>query len=462
MIFTQYYLDCLSQASYLIGDETTGKAVVVDPRRDTAGYLGDLDRLGLALVGVIDTHFHADFVAGHLELAAETGAWIGFGAAGRTEFASRALHDRERIVLGDVVLEILATPGHTPESITVLVYEHRTDDVPYAALIGDTLFIGDVGRPDLLASVGKTPEELGRRLYHSVQHTLMALPDQVRVFPAHGAGSSCGKNLSAERQSTIGRQRATNHACQCQPMSKAQFVALVSADQPAAPGYFLYNAMLNRHYHDRRADSDAVPALNGADVDRALAGGAILVDTRDVEEFAAGHLPGSITVAHDGRLAETAGTVLLPSDRIVLLSAAGRETDDATRLSRIGYDAVLGHVADPQAYLRGHAADLRPASRLTAVQLDTVRDTTALQLVDLRNPAERAAGMIPHALAIPFPQLERRIDELDLDAPIVLYCAAGWRSSVAASVLRRYGGSDVSDLIGGYDAWALHRVVAAS
>ena len=453
MIFTQYYLDCLSQASYLIGDETTGLAVIVDPRRDIAEYLSDLERLGLDLVGVIDTHFHADFVAGHLELAAATGAWIGFGAAGRTEFPSRSLTDRQRITLGEVVLEILETPGHTPESITVLVYEHHTDEVPYGALTGDTLFIGDVGRPDLLASVGWTSEELGRRLYHSVQHTLMSLPEEVRVFPAHGAGSSCGKNLSTERQSTIGAQRATNYACQ--PMSEDRFVALVSADQPVAPGYFLFNAMLNRRDHDHRIGSGAVPALSAADVDRALASGAFLLDTRDVEEFTDGHLRGSINVPRDGRLAETAGTVLLPSDRIVLLSRAGHEREHATRLSRIGYDAVLGHVADPEAYLLEHAADVRAASRVTASQLDAVRGAATLQLIDLRNPGERAAGVIPHAVAIPLPQLQQRMDELDLDAPIVLYCAGGWRSSVAASLLRRCGGVDVSDLIGGYDAWAL-------
>lgn len=245
MIFTQYYLDCLSQASYLIGDETTGRAVVVDPRRDVGEYLADAHARGLRIEGVVNTHFHADFVSGHLELAERTGAWIGYGRrASGTEFDVRALTGGERIPLGDVVLEILETPGHTPESISVLVYEHTGDSVPYGVLTGDALFIGDVGRPDLLASLGSTADELARMLYDSVQHKLMALPDEVRVFPAHGAGSACGKNLSTERQSTIGLQRLMNYACA--PMTEEDFVAIVTEGQPSAPGYFGYDAVLNR------------------------------------------------------------------------------------------------------------------------------------------------------------------------------------------------------------------------
>ena len=223
MIFTQYYLDCLSQASYLIADEGTGQAIVVDPRRDVEDYLADAQERGLQIVGVIDTHFHADFIAGHHEVAKATGAWIGFGEAANADFPIRKLADGERISLGEVTLEIMSTPGHTPESISILVYEHAEDEVAYGVLTGDALFIGDVGRPDLLASVGVTADELGRMLYDSVQRKLMSLPDQVRVFPAHGAGSACGKNLSTEKQSTIGEQRRFNYACQ--PMSEEKFVA---------------------------------------------------------------------------------------------------------------------------------------------------------------------------------------------------------------------------------------------
>ncbi|MEV6813923.1 MBL fold metallo-hydrolase, partial [Micromonospora sp. NPDC051296] len=244
MLFTQYYLDCLSQASYLIADDATKRAVLVDPRRDIDEYLADAQAHGLTIEGVINTHFHADFLAGHLEVAAATGAWIGYGHRAETEYPSRKLHDGERISLGDVTLEIMETPGHTPESISILVYSQANDSVPYGVMTGDALFIGDVGRPDLLASLGVTADELGRMLYDSVQRKLMGLPDEVRVFPAHGAGSACGKNLSTERQSTIGEQRRTNYACA--PMSQEQFLALVTGGQPAAPGYFAFDAVLNR------------------------------------------------------------------------------------------------------------------------------------------------------------------------------------------------------------------------
>ena len=269
MIFTQYYLDCLSQASYLVADEGTGQAVVVDPRRDVAEYVDDARARGLTIVGVINTHFHADFLSGHLELARETGAWIGYGEAARADFPVRHLADGERISLGDVTLEVMATPGHTPESISLLVFERADDEVAYGVLTGDALFIGDVGRPDLLASVGVTAEQLGRMLYDSIQNRLMGLPDPVRVFPAHGAGSACGKNLSTERQSTIGEQRAFNYACQ--PMSEAEFLDVVTEGQPAAPAYFIFNATLNKQERGLRDLDASVPALDDAAVEAALA-----------------------------------------------------------------------------------------------------------------------------------------------------------------------------------------------
>ncbi len=299
MYFAQHYLDCLSQASYLIGDTTTGQAVIVDPRRDVQEYLDDATANGLRIVGVVNTHFHADFVSGHLELAAATGAWIGYGSRAQTEFETRSLADHERIVLGDVVLEILFTPGHTPESISVLVFEHAQDEVPYGVLTGDALFIGDVGRPDLLASIGFTADQLGRQLYDSIQHTLMGLPDEVRVFPAHGAGSACGKNLSTERQSTIGQQRLLNYACQ--PMGEDQFLALVTAGQPAAPEYFVHDAILNRQERDLFQGDRLLAPLAWVGLEAATARGAVLLDTRGVVDFAAGHLIGALNVPADGR-----------------------------------------------------------------------------------------------------------------------------------------------------------------
>jgi len=455
MIFTQHYIDCLSQASYLIADEGTRQAVVVDPRRDIQDYLDEASQQGLSIVGVINTHFHADFVSGHLELAEATGAWIGFGRRAQTDFPSRPLADGERISLGEVTLQIIETPGHTPESISVLVYKHPSDQVAYGVLTGDTLFIGDVGRPDLLASIGWTAEDLGKQLYQSVQHKLMALDDAVRVFPAHGAGSACGKNLSTEKQSTIGQQRLVNYACQ--PMSERDFIDLVTIDQPAAPAYFVYNATINRQEHEVRALDAAVPALDDAGAEAALAAGAVLVDTREPEEFSAGHRQGSINLGREGRLAETAGMVLSPQDQIVLLSPDGPAAqDDAMRLARIGFDRAVGYLPDPERYLLEHAESTQRASRITARELaDRLEADRDLQLVDLRNPGELHDGIIRGARSIPLAQLPGRLSELDLGRPIVVYCAGGWRSSVGASVLRRAGGVDVSDLLGGFSAWSL-------
>ncbi len=459
MYFAQYYLDCLSQASYLVGDETTGQAVVVDPRRDVEEYVADAAAHGLRIVGIINTHFHADFVSGHLELAKATGAWIGYGAAGRAAFAVRPLHDGERISLGEVTVEIMETPGHTPESISVLVYEHADDETAYGVLTGDALFIGDVGRPDLLASVGVTADDLGRALYHSVQTKLMGLPDAVRVFPAHGAGSACGKNLSTERQSTIGAQRAENYACQ--PMSEAEFVEVVTEGQPSAPAYFSYNASLNKQDRPVRELDAAATALSDEQVAAALADGALVLDARPAAEYSAGHLRGSVSVPADGRMAETVGMVVAPDRRVVLLAANGDEQQAATRLARIGFDQVVGYVPDPEGYLVRNADRVERASRLTAAAAESALRDNDVQLVDLRNAGELSIGAVPGAVHIPLPELTARLGELDPARPVLLYCAGGWRSAVGASVLRAHGFTDVSDLLGGYGAWSLAQARAS-
>ncbi len=451
MIFTQYYIDCLSQASYLIGDEGTGQAVVVDPRRDIAEYLEDAKSHGLTIVGVINTHFHADFVSGHLELARETGAWIGYGSAARADFAVKHLADGERLSLGEVTLEVLETPGHTPESITVLVHEHPDDEVAYGALTGDALFIGDVGRPDLLASIGVTADELGRMLYHSIQHKLMGLADEVRVFPAHGAGSACGKNLSTERQSTIGEQRRFNYACQ--PMSEEEFLAVVTEGQPAAPAYFVFNATVNRQDRGVRDTDHEVPALSTAAAEAAIADGAMVHDAREVHEYAVAHLRGSLNVPADGRMAETVGMVFEPTQRVVVIAPAGQEQEVATRFARIGFDHVVGYIAEPEAYFLAHEAEVERASRLEVHELDEAVTRPDVQLVDIRNAGEVAGGMVPGARHIPLAELGRRAEELDPARPVLVYCAGGWRSSVGASLLRSRGFTDVSDLLGGYGAW---------
>ncbi|MEL7207510.1 MAG: MBL fold metallo-hydrolase, partial [Actinomycetota bacterium] len=452
MIFEQHYLDCLSQASYFIGDETTQRAAVVDPRRDIAPYLETAAEHGMTIELVIETHFHADFLSGHLELAAATGAEIAFGSVAETEFPSRKLADGERISLGQIELEILHTPGHTPESISVVVRERAGDDVPYAVLTGDTLFIGDVGRPDLLASVGFSRDELAEQLYDSLHTKLLPLPDATRVYPAHGAGSACGKNLSTDTWSTMGEQRATNYALLAS--DKASFIDLVTEGQPPAPDYFIYDAVLNRQ--DRPLlDESAPPApLDLAAVQAAVADGAMIIDGRDPEEFARGHLVGAINVGLAGRYAEFAGSVI-PSDvDIVLVVDDGFELEAKNRLARIGFDRVVGHLAEPEAAMAANPDLVAQGSRLTAVEFDQRRaDVADLQVVDVRNPGEVQLGSIPSATAIPVGQLPARLGELEPSRPTVVYCAGGYRSSVAASVLRQAGFDDVSDILGGYGAW---------
>ncbi len=452
MKFTQYYLDCLSQASYLIGDETTGRAVVVDPRRDIDEYVRDAADAGLTIELIIETHFHADFLSGHLELADATGAAIAFSDVAETEFESRKLADGERIELGEVVLEIRHTPGHTPESISIVVWEKPTDAEPYGVLTGDTLFIGDVGRPDLLSSIGFTREELADKLYDSLHDQLLTLPDATRVYPAHGAGSACGKNLSTDTWSTIGDQRTSNYALLAD--SKQSFFDLVTEGQPPAPSYFVYDAILNRKDRPLLDETVSPDALDLDRFDQLVADGAMMIDGRDPEEFARGHLAGSINVGLNGRYAEFAGSVVPHDVDIVLVVDDGFETEAKNRLARIGFDRVVGFLQHPTMVMVDHPDRVEKASRLTAREFDVRRPSIdGLQLVDIRNPGELEHGVIDGAVSIPVGQLPGRVDELDATAPTVVYCAGGYRSSVAASVLREAGFTDVSDIIGGYGAW---------
>ncbi|MFJ6617680.1 rhodanese-like domain-containing protein [Kitasatospora sp. NPDC091335] len=452
MYFAQFYLDCLSQASYLIADERTGRAVVVDPRRDVDEYVADAEAHGFTVEAVINTHFHADFLAGHLELADRTGAWIGYGRRAETEYPIRKLADGERIELGDVTLEIMETPGHTPESISILVFEQPDDTVPYGVLTGDALFIGDVGRPDLLASVGVTAEELGAMLYDSVHRKLMALPDETLVFPAHGAGSACGKNLSTEKRSTIGAQRRTNYACR--PMDQDTFVRIVTAGQSAAPAYFGHDAALNRQDRPLLDRANAARPLCPESFRQARTAGAVVLDARSPEDFGAGHVRGAVNVPLDGRFAEQAGTVLTPDSTLAIIAPQDREDEVVTRLARIGFDHIAGYLRNPGNALPALADDLTPASRLTADQLRTALDGEQPPTVlDVRTSGEREAGSVEGSLHIALAELPARLDEIPTDRPLVVHCAGGHRSSIAASLLRHHGHPDVSDLLGGYAAW---------
>ncbi|MFF4604440.1 rhodanese-like domain-containing protein [Streptomyces sp. NPDC001339] len=455
MHFAQYYLDCLSQASYLIGDQTTGRAVLVDPRRDTDDYLQDAEAAGLRIELVIETHVHADFLSGHLEIARATGAAVAFGEAAETGFPIRRLRDGERIFLGEedgegggagVTLTVLATPGHTMESICVVIHEHPDDDVPFGVLTGDTLFVGDVGRPDLLSAAGRSPEEMAARLHRSLHTKLMVLPDATRVFPAHGAGSACGRSLSTETSSTIGDQRRLNYALQ--PMPEADFVRLVTAGQPATPGYFAHDAALNRDGHPL-LDARPPAALT---LEEVLAArdqqGAVLLDCRPLASYTHAHLAGSLHTSLDTRFAEYAGTVVAPGTPIVLLADPGTEREARVRLARIGYDHVIGYLADPVTVLAGTSTLVRRSRRIHHTELP-VEDG---QLIDVRNPAEYEAGALPGARSIPLAVLPDRMGELDRHRPVVLYCRSGNRSVIAAALLEAHGFGDVCDVLGGYDA----------
>ena len=455
MLFNQYYLECLSHASYLIGDETTGRAVVVDPQRDVAEYIADAEAAGMTIELVIETHFHADFLSGHLELAEATGAKIVFSSVAEAEFEIMGVDDGETYSLGDITLEFLHTPGHTPESLSIVVYEHAGDldaGSPHGVLTGDTLFIGDVGRPDLLASIGFTREELAEQLYTSLHTKLMPLPDATRVYPAHGAGSACGKNLSTELVSTMGEQKVTNYALRAP--DKETFMALVTEGQPPAPSYFVYDAILNRKDRELLDEEEMPAALSSDEVEAALAAGAMLVDGRTPEEFAQGHLRQAVNVGLEGRYAEFAGSVI-PSDvDIVLFVDPGFELEGKNRLARIGFDRVIGYVDEPFKVMLDHQDEVQVASRLTAKAFDErTRSIADLQIVDVRNPGELGEGTISGSINIPVGEIPSRVGELDVTRPTVVYCAGGYRSSVAASLLRQKGFVDVSDIIGGYGAW---------
>jgi len=451
MILKQFYLSCLAHASYLVGDETTGIAAVVDPRRDVQQYLDEADRLGLAIRHVFLTHFHADFVAGHLELRDKTGATIHLGERAKAEYSFRRMGTGDAVDIGGVRLEVLETPGHTAESISILVYDFARDRArPYAVLTGDTLFIGDVGRPDLRASLGWSASELGKLLYRSTREQLLPLPDETLVYPAHGAGSLCGKKISKDTVSTIGEQRKTNYALQ--PMSEADFVALVTTDQPDAPPYFTYDAVLNsqeRPTLDRVLEHERKPLPLEAALEM-IAGGAQPLDVRSARDFAQGHLCGSINIGLNGQYATWAGTLLDRSRPIVVIASPGDESDAMIRLGRIGFDNVAGHLAGGMHALYGRDDLLAYTPQTSAASLrEWFGAPDAPQLVDVRTPAEWRTRHIDGSINVTLSRLIDHIGEIPRNRPIVVLCAGGYRSSIAASLLQRNGFASVAELSGG-------------
>jgi rhodanese-related sulfurtransferase/glyoxylase-like metal-dependent hydrolase (beta-lactamase superfamily II) len=441
MVFERFYLDCLSHASYLVADG--GEAAVVDPRRDVDEYLEAAARLGVTIRHVILTHLHADFVAGHVELAARTGATIHVGPGSGAHFPHEVATDGRELRLGGVTLRFLHTPGHTPESVCVLVDDGRGG--PARLLTGDTLFAGDVGRPDLVASRGKTAEEMAGLLHESLAR-LAALPDATEVHPAHGAGSACGRAIAADAFTTIGLQRAVNPALR--PMSRDRFIAEVIRDLPPAPGYFAHDAETNRRGAPSLA---ALPPARALPPEELAASDATVLDVRDAAAFAAGHVPGAVNLALGGRFAPWSGALLPPDGAFVVVAEDdARAAEARTRLARIGYERVLGWLAGGMA---AWLAAGRPVERLEQTGVTELRRLVAggLPVIDVRARAEYAAGHIPGARNVPLDELGGA--RLDPTREYAVVCAGGYRSSAACSLLRRRGFRALRNVSGGTSAW---------
>jgi len=464
VIFKQFYLPCLAHASYLIGDEASGTAAVVDPQRDIDQYVASAAEHALKIRHVFLTHLHADFVAGHLELRDRAGATIYLGATAKAAYPFTPLHDGDLLEFGRVRLKILETPGHTPESISIVVYDRDVSETqPYAVLTGDTLFIGDVGRPDLRAALGWSATQLGGLLFDSLHTKLLTLPDESLVYPAHGAGSLCGKAISKETVSTLGEQRRSNYALQ--PMSKDAFIQVVTADQPEAPAYFTYDAVLNskeRPTLDQALAREMNPLTLNAVLDLQTAGAQIL-DTRDPTEFAAAHLAGSLNIGLGGQFATWAGTLLDHKHPIVIIADPGREMEAATRLGRIGFDHVAGYLQDGL-----HSLESRPdlvtfteclSAQFAAELLASAQPPLA---IDVRAPGERQQKSIAGSVGIPLNHLSEKLATLPKDRTLLVYCAGGYRSSIAASLLQGSGFASVGEIAGGIAAWEAAKLAVVS
>lgn len=455
MFLKQYYLGCLAHASYLVADEASGTAIVVDPQRDIEQYLADAAANGFAIRHVFLTHFHADFVAGHLELRDRCGAAIHLGSRAAAEYAFVPMSDRSALEFPGLRLQVLETPGHTIESISLLVYDLRRDaSRPYAVLTGDTLFIGDVGRPDLRASLGWTAADLGAHLYDSLHRQLLPLPDDTLIYPAHGAGSLCGKSLSKETVSTMGEQRCFNYALQ--PMTREQFIALVTADQPDAPAYFTMDAVLNTRERLTLGVTleKGLEPLGLDDFLGMATQGAQILDVRQPDEFAAGHLRGALNIGLNGQYATWAGTVLDPAKPILLIAEPGREQEAALRLGRIGFDSVRGYLGGGMTALSGRPDLLSFVFRVMAPEVAADLTNPAPPfLLDVRAPREWTARRIEGSRNLPLSRLRDHLHEIPRDRSIVVYCAGGYRSSIAASLLQQQGITRLVEMTGGLAAW---------
>jgi len=448
MYFEQFYLGCLAHASYLLGSE--GEGIVVDPQRDVEIYLDAVQKRGLAIRHIFETHLHADFVSGHRELAARTGARIYLSRAAGATFPHVAVDDGYTLRVGKLNVEVLATPGHTPESISLLVTDEEEGQQPWAVLTGDTLFIGDVGRPDL--SPAHTPSQLAGMLYDSLRNKLMTLPDGVLVYPAHGAGSLCGRNMRAERFSTIGTERLTNYALQIK--DREEFVRQMTTNLPARPDYFLEDAAINRAGAPALAELPELKPIAAQELKTLLERGAVALDVRPGDEFVAAHVPGSVSIPLSGQFASWAGAVLGLSAKPVLVAATLEQISEArVRLARIGIEDVAG-------YLRGGVEGWRqaglPAAQVKQITVQELASRLAgggIGVLDVRREAEFEAGHIEGADWHPLDRFKAALPEISKDTPIAVHCKSGYRSLIACSLLQRAGYHNVVDVAGGFDAW---------
>lgn len=453
MEIERFYLGCLAHASYLVHDN--GEAAVIDPQRDVDLYIDEARKRGLSIRWVLETHLHADFISGHVELAHRTGASIGLGAGSGAGFEHRELHNGDELPLGGGFLRILSTPGHTEESVCILaIAPDRPTSQPLAVFTGDTLFIGDVGRPDL--SPTKTPQQLASLLFDSLHQKLLVLPEETPVYPAHGAGSLCGRQMSHEASSTIGKERQTNYALQT--ASREQFVDMLTEDLPPRPAYFSDEVARNRSGAAALEELPPLRDLPPSEAARLQADGAVVLDTRPVIQFAAAHVPGSLHIALSGQFASWAARVMGIDRRIILVSeddAAAQES--RLRLARVGIENVAGAIAGGIAGWIAAGNPVQSASQISAQELDKwLRDRPAnMTLIDVREPSERSTGSIPSSISIPLPELQKRFHEIDRGATVFVHCKSGYRSSIASSLLQSEGFPTVVNVTGGYDAWKL-------
>jgi glyoxylase-like metal-dependent hydrolase (beta-lactamase superfamily II) len=459
MYFQQFYLTCLAQASYMIG--AGGVAAVVDPQRDIDLYLDEARQQGLKIEHVIETHLHADFVSGHSELAAKTGAQIHVGAAANAQFDHVPMKDGDVIRIGHeslpqnapVELRFLATPGHTPESMCVLVTDLSTSNRPRAVLTGDTLFIGDVGRPDL--SPNHTPQQLAGLLYDSLRQKLLVLPDEVEVYPAHGAGSLCGKSMSTERTSTIGQQRRFNYALQ--PMSREAFIAMMTCDLPERPEYFAQDAEINRRGPALLTELPPAQSYRPAAAWERVQQGVIALDTRPAAQFGAGHVPGAVNIGLSGQYASWAATVIGLGKPIMLIAEDDEQVRESQiRLARVGIETVVGYLEGGMAAWEKAGLPVLQVPQMSVHQLRELEmraPENGWQIVDVRRAGEWQAGHLSAARHVPLDRLADGVGALDPEKPTVVHCKSGYRSSIACGILQGRGFREVYNVTGGIDAW---------